>query len=400
MQVASSMITVAAAKEKIRSHAQPLPAVWLPLRAAAGCTLAVDVFAPDDLPRYAQSAMDGYAFRFADRQQFPALTVRTVVAAGDEANFILGKGEAVRIFTGAAMPAGADTVVMQEKTNVEAGVLWIRDEGLVCGSNVRSVGFEIAKGALALAKGGKLTAGAIGYLASMGMNKVMVHPRPAVALLITGKELQEPGTPPQAGKVYEANSYSLQAALQQYGITEVSVKKLTDSLEATSTALQDALADADLVLVTGGVSVGDFDFVVPAAAQSGVQPLFHKVKQRPGKPLYCGIADTKMVFGLPGNPSSVLTCFYQYVVPALEIMMQQKSLLQVGTLPLAQEVEKKTNLTHFLKGRSDGASVTPLPAQESYRLSSFAVANCLIEIPEESDMLPMGTPVTVYQFGS
>ncbi|MEJ7911704.1 MAG: molybdopterin-binding protein, partial [Chitinophagaceae bacterium] len=157
-----------------------------------------------------------------------------------------------------------------------------------------------------------------------------------------------------------------------------------------------ALGESDVVLLTGGVSVGDYDFVIEATKQCGVQQVFHKVKQRPGKPLYFGRLHTKTVFGLPGNPSSVLSCFYNYVLPALEKLSNKGSSMHQLTAPLTTAVSKPSGLTHFLKGRYENGAATPLSAQESYRLSSFAQANCLICLEEERTDFRAGEMVSIY----
>jgi molybdopterin molybdotransferase len=188
----------------------------------------------------------------------------------------------------------------------------------------------------------------------------------------------------------------LTAALGQLQIDKLQILFTRDKPEATTATLKKALDQSDLVLLTGGISVGDYDFVLQAATDCGVQKLFHKVKQRPGKPLYFGNQGTKPVFGLPGNPSSVLTCFYQFVIPALEKLTKRKLGLQKINIPLATSFQKAAGLTHFLKGSFDGKIARPLDAQESYRLSSFAKANCLIEIAEERTSVKEGDVVDVY----
>ena len=184
--------------------------------------------------------------------------------------------------------------------------------------------------------------------------------------------------------------------MQQLQIDNIQILYATDHPEIVITTLKKALAESDIVLLTGGVSVGDYDFVVQAASACGVEKLFHKIKQRPGKPLYFGKNENTLVFGLPGNPSSVLTCFYQYAIPALEKLSKRKIGLQVVKVPLAKAFQKNTGLTHFLKGFYDGKTAMTLDAQESYRLSSFAKANCLIQIDEEITSLKEGEPVAVY----
>ena len=195
--------------------------------------------------------------------------------------------------------------------------------------------------------------------------------------------MQPPGVKLQRGQVYESNSVMLQSALAQLNITNSVVITCTDDQNKIENALQKVVENSDLVLITGGVSVGKYDFVVGACKTVGVRQLFHKVAQRPGKPLYVGIKDNKLIFGLPGNPASVLSCFYNYVVPALEKLMVRENLLQRRYLPLAEDFQKKIKLTQFLKAFHNGAEVQPLAAQESFRLSSFSIANCLVILPAE-----------------
>ncbi len=185
---------------------------------------------------------------------------------------------------------------------------------------------DIQQGALALHKDEYLTAGAIGFLTALGVTEVNVYKKPSISIIITGNELQQPGKDLQYGQVYEANSFMLKAALQQLHFNEVEVVHADDNLERLTSILNNALNKNDIILLCGGISVGDYDFVLQAATDCGVQQLFHKVKQRPGKPLYFGKKENKIVFGLPGNPSSVLTCFYEYVVEALAIMTREKVL--------------------------------------------------------------------------
>ncbi|MEO6721656.1 MAG: molybdopterin-binding protein, partial [Ferruginibacter sp.] len=169
----------------------------------------------------------------------------------------------------------------------------------------------------------------------------------------------------------------------QVNITNIKVLRADDDLDILKGVLQEALEQSEVVLLTGGISVGDYDFVLQAVTQCGVTQLFHRIKQRPGKPLYFGKKNERLVFGLPGNPSSVLTCFYQFVIPALQLLSNTKNDLLTKQAPLGKAYRKAAGLTHFLKGYYDGEKATPLDAQESYRLSSFAKANCLIQINED-----------------
>jgi molybdopterin molybdotransferase len=390
------MISVSEAKKIINENSNVLSPVTLRLQQAAGLILAEDVYAASDIPAFPQSSMDGYAFSFSDWQKSKKLKIAGEVAAGSNEAFTLASGNAVRIFTGAAVPAGADTVVMQEKVRTDNGKLIIEDEKLQPGANVRPQGSEIKKGALALESGNVLSPAAIGFLAGIGIADVKVYPNPSISIIITGNELQQPGKPLQYGQVYESNSFALKAALKQLQMENIEVLFATDKPEIVTATLRKALQQSDVILLTGGISAGDYDFVLQAATECSVEKLFHKVKQRPGKPLYFGKKQAKLVFGLPGNPSSVLTCFYQYVIPALEKLSGRKISLQTARAPLARLFQKSAGLTHFLKGIYNGKTAMPLGAQESYRLSSFATANCLIQIDEEIISLKEGELVDIY----
>ena len=388
------MISVQEAKKIISQQVKPGTTQTLPLQAAHGLTLAADVIAEVDIPGYPQSSMDGYALRFQDAGR--PLQVTGEMAAGTAIQLHIHAGEATRIFTGAPLPAGADTVVMQEKTALENGRLIIKDEALQQAMNVRGTGAEVKAGTVAMAAGTTLTAAALGFLAGIGLTGVVVYPPPGVTILLTGNELQAPGQPLAFGQVYESSSVMLMAALQKAGVKDIGILKAADDRQALSDALAKALRQSDVVLLTGGVSVGDYDYVVGAAAACGVQQQFHKIKQRPGKPLFFGTAGDKIVFGLPGNPSSSLVCFYEYVLPALEKMMQQESRIKELPATLTHGYEKGQGLTHFLKGNYSDGRATPLHAQESFRMHSFAAANCLIVLPEDAEHFAAGDQVAVH----
>lgn len=384
------MISVAAAKEIIHNNLLALPVVQLPLQQALQLRLAENVFSPVDTPAYPQSSMDGYAFAYESWKTGNHLVINGEMQAGARKGMSLHAGEAARIFTGAPLPAGADTVIMQEKVIVQNNRLIINDENIQPGNSVRATGSGIKAGETALPANSLLTPGAIGFLAGMGITHVPVFARPAVSIIVTGNELQQPGQPLAYGQVYESNSFALKAVLDQLQLTNVQVYSATDELETVQQVLTKAMAGSDIVLLTGGVSVGDYDFVVAAATACGVVQLFHKIKQRPGKPLYVGKKGNQLVVGLPGNPSSVLTCFYEYVLAALQVE------LPVLHIPLAVAFQKAAGLTHFLKGYYDGATVKPLDAQESYRMSSFAVANCLIKLDEDITQCKQGELVEIH----
>lgn len=388
------MITVTEAKEIIQRNVVELKPITVSLLQAIGKVLETDVYATVDIPAFPQSAMDGYAFAFDDLQK--ELIINGEMAAGSSSAINVAPGNTVRIFTGAPVPVGADTVVMQEKVKTENGVLIIEDEKLQRNSNVRPIGSEIKAGELALPKGTLLTAAAMGFLAGIGVTEVSILPDPVISIILTGNELQEPGKPLAYGQVYESNSFSLTAALELMHLPVHRVYKAEDDLETLKETLQQALNESDLVLLTGGVSVGDYDFVIRAANVCDVVLHFHKVKQRPGKPLFFGTKENKAVFGLPGNPSSVLTCFYEYVTEALAIQTKRPLLLKTVQTVLAEDCKKAPGLTHFQKAYYDGKTVSPLTAQESYKLNSFATANCLLQLEGEKEEYQANDPVTIH----
>lgn len=376
------MISVSEAKQIIKEHTGSGKKISFTLTEAAGFTLAEAVYATTDIPAYAQSSMDGYAFAYADKNKI--LTVQGEMAAGAGQQFTLKPGHAARIFTGAPLPDGADTVIMQEKVEVKEGKILLTDANLTLGLNVRPKGAEVTKDICAMDAGTYLSAAAVGFLAGIGCTHATVYAPPSVTIILTGNELQEPGKPLDFGQVYEANSVLLIAALQKAGIKNCIVLKAEDNLIKLTEVLQQAIDTSDTVLLTGGVSVGDYDFVTAAATACGITQKFHKIKQKPGKPLYFGTIDDKLVFGLPGNPSSGLTCFYEYVLPAIEQLMHKDPCVTATTAKATHSYNKPAGLTHFLKAFYQDGRVTPLHAQESFRLHSFAQANCFIVLPEEA----------------
>jgi molybdopterin molybdotransferase len=388
------MIPVEQAKQLIEQHTSQLPIVSMPLHKAMGLVLAEDLIAPYDIPAYPQSSMDGYALAF--ESVGGVIEVEGEMAAGSDTLLRLRPGFAVRIFTGAAVPEGADTVVVQEKIKLDGNRLIIDDANLKKGDNVRPVGSEIRKADLAMGKGETLTPAAIGFLAGMGINLVKVFPKPRVSIIVTGNELQHPGQPLEYGQVFESNSYTLLSALSQLHIEQVDVNRSNDDPGQLRTLLSAALDRSDLILMTGGVSVGDYDFTLRTFETCGVVPVFHKIRQKPGKPILFGKKNGKAVFGLPGNPASVLTCFYQYVYPAIGKMMNRALHLQSLRTSLMTPYEKNAGLTHFLKALYDGLEVRLLSGQESYKLNSYAKANCLVVIPEHITFVNSGDEVEVH----
>lgn len=392
--MSKNMITYQEAIDIICQRTQALTPIIKPISDTLGLVLAEDIYSPIDIPGFDQSAMDGYALCLGNEAVKPSYIIGGEVAAGDAPSDVIDTNIAVRIFTGAAVPKGFDTVVMQEKTKLEDGNLMITDDHITSGQNVRLQGAEIKSGTLALPKGSFLTPASIGYLAGMGISEVSVFPKPKVALIITGNELKQPGEPLDIGQVYDANSYTLTAALHQKGISDIQVVWVRDDLDSLTEVLKVAIESSDLVLLTGGISVGKYDYVLEATQKNDVDVQFYKVKQRPGKPIYFGTKNKTLVFGLPGNPASVLTCFYVYVSLVIDLLSNHQKNNWTKAV-LTDDYEKNNGLIHFLKGHYVDGRVNFLGGQESFRLSSFAEANCLIRIDESATILAAGSEVDI-----
>lgn len=389
----NQMVSVSAAQEIIKNNC-----TWEYKRIrnignVCGYIVAEPIISTLDIPHFRQSSMDGYAIKFEDRLK--TLKVVGEMRAGQPSVVKLMSGQAIRVFTGAPLPEDADTVVMQERVKRDGDWVMVEDDHLAIGLNVRQKGSEAQKGTLAFAAGALLTPAAIGFLAGIGCREVLIFEPPKIAVIITGDELQEVGKPLAFGQVYESNSLQLRAALKKAGVAEINLYQSEDDPKKLEAVLAEALRESDMVLLVGGVSVGDYDFVVQTALREGVRPHFHKVKQKPGKPLFFGTKEGKMVFGLPGNPSSALTCFYLYVLPAIDQMMRRPHSLMIISALVAADYNKSTGLTHFIKAHFKDGRVLPLHAQESYRLQSYAQANCLLVLEEASTGVKVGDEVQV-----
>lgn len=386
------MITVNQARNLLAGHPLNCKTEELAVESALGRILAADVYSPVAVPHFDNSAMDGYAFAWSDYESGKPLWIEGESAAGEADSLSLKPGTAIRIFTGAMIPDGADTVVMQEKVGLKDGNLLILDEALKKGSNVRKRGSQNESGQLVLQKGHKITPGTSGFLASLGIKLVSVRALPVVSVVVTGNEIVEPGLQLAPGQVYECNSYSLIPALGQLGIKPV-VYRVKDNRAELTRILELAMNSSDMLLITGGVSVGDYDYVVPCLSSLGVETIFHRVAQKPAKPLFFGVSGEKRIFGLPGNPASVLTSWYAYINNYISAANYSRVLLLSGSL------KKKKGLTLFAKGKINNQAVEVLEGQESYRMDSFAQADCLIEIPEDSDGAQNGEAVKIIPFG-
>lgn len=388
-----NMITVTEARKIINENSLQSKKETISLKIANGYVLAEPTLSVIDTPPFQQSAMDGYAISFDDWDKKSELKVIGEIQAGTSFNQKLISSEAVLIFTGAMLPQGTDTVVMQEKVEKVENTITIKDINLLRGHNVRLKGSQAQKGDVALEAGQLLTPSGISFLAGVGINQVSVYSKPNVSIVVTGKELIQPGNILSIGKIYESNSFGLTAGLKQLNINNVSTQTIDDNENEIIHAVMSQL-QKDFIILTGGVSVGDYDFVHSALEKCGVIKLFHRVKQKPGKPIYFGKINNTLVFGLPGNPAAVMCCFYEYVVPAICNFTHNAKPRKIK-FQLENDFTKKTGLTFFLKGKSGENGVRILNSQESYLMNSFALADCLIELEEEKEIYKKGDWVKV-----
>jgi molybdopterin molybdotransferase len=387
------MLELEDALNRILSVVHPLGHETVALTEAAGRVLAEPVVSPVDLPRFDNSAMDGYAVRAADltaasAEQPASLQVRGKVAAGGVFADKVAAGTCVRLFTGSPMPAGADAVVMQEDSRpdpVRSDTVCFR-EAVRPWENVRLSGEDAKRGATLAEAGERLTFGQIGLLAAAGLLELRVSRQPRVGLLATGNELVEPGKPLLPGQIYESNRAMLSALLKRAGAQPEIFPLVPDTLEATRAALERTLATCDVAITTGGVSVGEFDFVKAAFEQIGGELNFWKVSIKPGKPFVFGRAGSKLLFGLPGNPVSALVTFLLLARPALA-RMQGASETGLSHCPgvLTGALTNSADRRHFMRVVQDRAGrVRSAGPQASHLLSSIAKANGLVDVPPQT----------------
>lgn len=346
----------------------------LPLAQSLGCYLSKEITSPFDLPSFDNSAMDGYAVCGFGNQ----FEIIGEVAAGSTSENELSEGKAMRIFTGGKVPDNTTAVIMQEKTEVQGTILSLEEE-VVEGKNVRRKGAEIAEGQVVFESGHCISSATIGVLSSLGFGTVSVYQQPTIHIIATGNELVEPGEEKETGQIYESNSQTLAAALQSQGFYCGGRQKITDDLDAIADGIEENLDQCDVLLITGGISVGDYDFVKQALEENDVEEVFYKVFQKPGKPLFFGRRDNQFVFALPGNPASSLTCFFVYVLPLLQRMSggDGDGLMRVN-LPLSHSYEIAFDRPVFLKASIENREVKILDGQGSSMIHSMALGNALV----------------------
>jgi len=367
--------------------------VELPLLEARNHVLAETIYSPINMPPFRQATMDGFAICQHDTLQYEIVGE---VKAGDFYTNKLKPGQAVKIFTGAAVPNSAQAVIQVEKATISGSDL-ILEENIKSETNIRQLGAQITKEAVALEKGTFLNPAAIGFLTGLGFTKVNVFQKPTVGIVVTGNELVSAGEMLSDGKVYESNTIMLQTALFNANFDKISLYKVNDDFENTKTTLEKAINENEVILVSGGISVGDYDYVGKALGSLDIETLFYKVNQKPGKPLFAGKQNNKIIFALPGNPAASLTCFYVYVLPTLQnfsgIKQKYGSNLKKN---LAHDLTVVNLRSQFLKASIVDDEVTILSYQDSGMLNSFALANALVYVPDGNYQLLKGEKVIIY----
>ncbi|MCP4571410.1 MAG: molybdopterin molybdotransferase MoeA [bacterium] len=400
------MVPYEQALELVTSSVKPLRPETVPLNGAQGRYLAVPLKARYPMPRFDQSAMDGYAVFHADLDAVApgkpvTLEVVGEMPAGGAGRPKLRRGRTVKVFTGGRLPAGADTVVMKEYVDFEddrAGFLQQPKHG----ANIRRLGEELQRGAEILPARTRITPPVVGLLASMDRTEVRVHGLPTVTVITMGDELVAPGKPLGPGQIRDANGPALRAALQALGIRKIRVRRVRDSVSVLQRTLAAAMESSDLVITVGGASVGDHDHVAAARSLLGVKELYSRVAVKPGKPNIFGLGPGGVpMYGLPGNPVSALVSFHQFVKPLIAVMMgaMPGAGRSVSTyLPGAEK--KKSGRTYWLRGRlvprGPALEADLAAAQQSHMLTGLAAADILAELPADTDHVDAGALVRAW----
>ncbi|MBI5890968.1 MAG: molybdopterin molybdotransferase MoeA [Nitrosomonadales bacterium] len=398
-------LNVAEARQAMLDALTPVTG-WeaLPIRRALDRILYRDVTAPFDVPAHDNSAMDGYAVRFGDLSagSETRLNIVGTAYAGNAFSGLVGKGQAVRIMTGAMLPRGADTVVVQEVVRVDGDAI-IVPPGQEAEQNVRRAGEDLARGKPALLAGKRLGPAEIGLLASLGIGEVAVRRRLRVAFFSTGDEVASIGRPLAPGEIYDSNRYTLFGALTRLGVDLIDMGVVRDDPAALEQALKDAAAQADVILTSGGVSVGDADYIRELTSRLG-NIEFWKLNIKPGRPMAFGRIGDAWLFGLPGNPVAVMVTFYQVVLDALCKLMGCAPLPErpLFKVPCASAITKSQARREFMRGvlflDDDVWKVRLAGNQGSGILSSMSSANCFVVLPETSSDVAAGDLVYVQPF--
>lgn len=395
------MVPLEDAQQLVLDACPPAAPVEVDLAGASGLVLAADVIATEEVPPFANSAVDGYAVRAADVAEVPVeLPVVDEVAAGTATDRVLGAGEAIRIMTGAPVPAGADAIVMVEDSERLGDDRVRLTRSVPEGAAVRGAGDDVRPGDLLFTAGTVVRPAVLAVLASVNVRRPVVHPRPRVAVLSTGDELIDDGSPLAPGQIRESNRTMLVAVLERAGCTPVDLGIVPDDEAELERVLRAAAADCDAIVSSGGVSMGDYD-VVKAVLGRIADMQWMQIAIKPAKPFAFGRLDGTPIFGLPGNPVSSLVSFEMLALPALRRMMGHRRLMRQSVVAVLDHdiVRRRDGKVHLvrvtLEWADDGrAHVAPVQAQGSHQLAATALADAIAVVPD-SDGLPAGAEVAV-----
>ena len=388
------MITIEEAQKLISESLLELGSEKIRVSDSLGKVLSDTVYSPADHPFFDQTAVDGYAVKFSEDLAGKPLNVIGEIQAGGSPVEINDE-QAVRIFTGGTVPESCDTVVMQEYCNREGNLVTISAHTIRKGQNIRRKGEQIAAGAIALEKGTVLNATHIGFLISIGIFEVEVFIKPKISILATGGEFMKEGESAD-GKIYQSNGIMLQKALLGIGI-EAEAQECEDDLELLTNTVHELSESSDILIITGGVSVGSYDFTPEAITRNGFEIVFHKVKQKPGKPMLFAAKPGKVIFGLPGNPRAVMIAFYIYILRYLEMCQSVPTpgLLKFS-MPLMENYNFKGDRDVLLAARVVGESVSISHGQQSHMLQSLASSDVIVHLPVGNTIVKEGDLVDVY----
>lgn len=392
-----ALMPVADAYAAVLKDADALAEEHVALNDAYHRTLARDVIALRTQPPAAMSAMDGYAVRAADAVLNARLKVVGEVAAGRPFDDIISAGEAARIFTGGVVPKGADTVVIQEDTARDGDTVII-NEAIQPGKNIRPAGIDFREGDVLLRRGSLLSDRALALAAGMNHPRLPVHRRPKVAILATGDELVEPGTIPGPGQIVYSNVFALSALARSEGADVTNLGVAKDTLESTTAGIRRARdLGADILITTGGASIGDHDLVQRALECEGVEMAFWKIALRPGKPMMHGRLGPMRVLGLPGNPVSSYVCAFLFLVPLIRLLSGRTTIDHpLDQAVLGRDLPANDKRQDYLRARLDVNGVaTPVNHQDSSLVANLAAANALIVRPPFAPAAPAGSPCTI-----
>jgi molybdopterin molybdotransferase len=394
----AELISIAEAQRLVVERVKPLEAERVPIERAAGRVLAEPAAAVVDLPPFASSAMDGYALRSADTAGAPlTLPVVARIAAGSPAERPLAAGEAMAIATGGAVPHGADAVVPIEYVEEGSDGLAVRDP-VPAGANVRDRGGDVRAGDEVLGAGVVLGPGQVGALGAAGVSEVRCAKRPRVGILVTGDELRQPGEPLAAGQIYESNGLLLATALQLAGAVPAQLGVVADEVDEHRRTMERALLGFDMLVTTGGASVGPHDLVRKVQAELRVEEVFWGVAMKPGKPVAFGVRRDHLVFNLPGNPVSVLATFELLVRPAVNALLGLPDPLPAfrrATLRSAvrRNAERDELVRAAVRREGEDVVVEPLAGQESHMIVRAGRASALVMVEAGSGEVPAGATV-------